>query len=53
MAALIGIIMFYTWIHSTIIILTKLFKKLDTYEKIVMVVGFTGFILYIIGTINN
>ena len=46
---IIGLIAFYTWIHSIVIAVRKL-KGVTIYEKIVLYVGLSAIILYIYGT---
>jgi hypothetical protein len=48
---ILGLIMFYTWIHSTVIIAKNL-KKVTGYETTVLITAVSFFVLYIIGTIN-
>jgi hypothetical protein len=41
--------MFYTWIHSVIII-SKKTKDTTKYERVVMIAGLVAFILFMIGS---
>jgi len=50
MLEIIGAAMFYSWIHSVIIVSKKL-KGATQYEKGVLVAGLVGFILYLAGTL--
>lgn len=50
METILGFMMFYTWIHSVVII-TKKVKGVSTYETAVLIIGASGFLLYLIGTL--
>ncbi len=50
MEAIIGLGMVYAWTHSTVIIFKKT-KDMTGYEQGVMIAGFVGVILYIIGSL--
>ena len=52
MNTILGLAMFYAWIHSVIVIFRKL-KEPTTYEKVVLWAGFAAFILFTIGTITE
>jgi len=45
----LGLVMFYSWIHSIIIIVKNL-KGTTLYQKVVLYVGLAGAILYFLGT---
>ena len=48
---LLGIAMFYSWIHSVVVI----FKKLDaptTYERVVLWVAFVTLVLFVLGSLS-
>lgn len=48
---ILGLAMFYTWIHSVVIIVQKV-KKTTPYEKFVMIVGASAFVLFLIGSLG-
>ena len=48
---IVGFIMLYTWIHSVVIINKKI-VGLKIYEKVVLCVGLTGFVLFLIGSLS-
>lgn len=50
METILGLVMIYAWVHSIIIISTKV-QGVDTYEKAVLIAGAVGIALYIIGTV--
>jgi len=50
MYMVLGLVMFYSWIHGTIIISHNI-KKISNYKKTVLVVGLVGFVLYVVGTL--
>lgn len=50
METLIGLIMIYAWIHSTVVIFKKI-KGLTEYEGVLLWVGFVAFLLFVLGTI--
>jgi len=45
----IGVVMYYSWIHSVVIIVRKI-SGTTPYEKVVMSVALGAFTLYLIGT---
>lgn len=49
--AIFGLVMLYTWIHGTIIVIKKI-KKITSYERVVLISATTAFVLYVMGTIN-
>lgn len=49
METIIGLIMFYAWVHGAIIVGKKV-ENTTQYENVVMVVALVGFILYLFGT---
>ena len=48
----IGIVMFYTWIHSIIVVIKKT-KDTTRYERVVMIAGLVAFILFLIGSTSG
>lgn len=46
---ILGLAMYYAWIHSVVIIVKKL-KKATTYEKSVLYAGLVAFVLYLMAT---
>lgn len=50
MYLILGLAMFYAWGHATYIIFKKIVGLTD-YERVVSVVAFIGFILYLMGTL--
>lgn len=52
METILGIVMIYAWVHSTVIIARKLVGT-TSYEKVVLYASLTAFVLYIIGTLTN
>ena len=48
--SILGIVMFYTWVHSTVIIFKKLHDT-DKYENIILMIAFVSMLLFLIGTI--
>ena len=52
MEILLGLVMYYCWIHGTVIIFKKL-KDTTSYENAVLIGGLVGFVLYLIGTMNS
>jgi cytochrome c biogenesis factor len=51
MLTIIGIVMFYSWIHFVFIQHTKVHAKRSQYEKIVTWFAITTFVLYLLGTL--
>lgn len=52
MESLIGLIMFYAWGHSLVLIFTRV--KLETpYEKAVMIAGLVGIVLFVMGSLSG
>lgn len=51
MELLLGLAMFYSWIHGAIIVGKKI-KNLTQYEKVVLVFAVSAFALFVIGTIS-
>lgn len=49
---ILGLAMIYSWIHGAIIVGKKI-KGTTQYENVVLIFGAIGFLLYVIGTINN
>jgi hypothetical protein len=47
---LLGLVMIYTWVHSVIIVAMNV-KGATQYEKVVLILALTGFILYLFGTL--
>jgi hypothetical protein len=47
---ILGLLMFYGWIHSTAIIFKKI-KDLTQYEKIVLIFSFVFFFLFVAGSL--
>lgn len=52
METILGLVMIYSWVHS-VIILNKSKEARTPYERGVIIVGLTGIILFIIGTLSN
>lgn len=50
---LLGLVMIYSWGHLVYLIFDLSFKKMSGYEKTVTIVGLVGFLLYVMGTVNN
>lgn len=48
METILGLAMIYAWVHSIVIVSTKV-ENTTTYEKIVMLIGVTAFVLVVIG----
>ena len=46
---IIGLAMFYAWVHSVVIIAKKV-KGVTAYETVVMIFGAVAFVLYMMGT---
>ncbi len=51
MELLLGLAMFYSWIHGAIIIGKKT-ENLTQYERVVLIFGLAVFVLYLIGTLS-
>lgn len=49
---IIGLTMFYSWIHIVYLTFTKKYSERTLYEKMVTIYGFIMLVLYIIGTLN-
>ena len=47
---ILGLIMIYSWTHGTVIVLKKI-RKTTSYEQVVLWVGFTSFLITVIGII--
>jgi hypothetical protein len=47
---ILGLAMFYAWIHSMVIIIKKV-KETTSYEAGVLIAGAVAFGLYVIGTL--
>lgn len=50
METILGLVIIYFWVHAVVVVFMKT-KKTTTYEKVVLVSGFVGFLLYLFGTI--
>lgn len=48
---IIGLAMFYSWIHFSVITFKKVYKKRTQYEKILTWFAIASLFLYIIGTL--
>ena len=46
---ILGLVMFYTWIHSVVVVFKKT-KDLTSYETVVLIAGFSFALLYFMGT---
>jgi hypothetical protein len=53
MTTLLGLIMMYAWVHSIVLVFQVMYKRLSTYEKVVVVTGMVAFFLYVLGTYNQ
>lgn len=51
METILGLLMFYAWIHGAIIIFKKV-ERTTNYENGVLIAGFVAFCLYLIGTLS-
>ena len=51
METLIGLVMIYAWVHS-VVLGFKYMKETTTYEKVVLLAGLVGFVLYVVGTLS-
>lgn len=47
---ILGVIMIYSWFHG-IVIVAKNIRKVRVYEQIVLWVGLTSFILFLMGSV--
>lgn len=50
METILGVAMFYAWIHGGIIVAKKT-ENLTQYEKGVLIAGLAAFILFVIGSL--
>lgn len=50
METILGLIMFYSWIHGTAIVFKKI-KGLTQYEKVVLWVGLVSLVMLVIGVV--
>lgn len=48
---ILGLTMFYSWIHIAVLTFTKKYNERTLYEKIVTIYGAIMLALYIIGTL--
>ena len=52
MYVVLGLVMFYTWVHSIVIIVKKI-KDTTKYEKVVLSFALAALFLYLLGTIDS
>lgn len=48
---LVGVFMYYSWIHFAFIQHSKVWKKRTNYEKIITVTAMVFFVLFVVGTL--
>jgi hypothetical protein len=49
---ILGLVMFYTWIHGSVIIAKKT-EGLTTYDVVVLLAGGLFFVLFLVGTLTS